>query len=175
MRPSYRSRLCPLPPPAWRRPRSDWRRLFWPAALGLLIPALTVLTPLQSQAQPVAQPPPPPLNPAWAFDPNGPLLPGTPAPGLLLPGGGGAFNPGQANQPLAISNQRPRLIPPCPLIVPAKDVALQPLHIPPAMVPYKNRFGCLSPADAVYGPDGCPRRLCGEKQANTIALPPGGP
>jgi hypothetical protein len=61
------------------------------------------------------------------------------------------------------------------LIVPVKDYALQPLHIAPAQVPLKNSFGCLSAADAVYGPDGCPKRLCGKGGATQILLPPGGP
>ena len=119
-------------------------------------------------------PPAPPLNPAWAFDPNGPVLPGTAAPSLLLPGGGLPFNPMRPSQPQAISGPRPQ-IPPCPLIVPPPFFALQPLHIPPAQVPLKNSFGCLSPDDAVYGPDGCPRRLCGTKLGTKIPLPPGGP
>jgi hypothetical protein len=31
-------------------------------------------------------------------------------------------------------------------------------------------MGCLSPADAVYGADGCPLRLCGA-DAGVIQLP----
>jgi hypothetical protein len=74
------------------------------------------------------------------------------------------------NQPLAIPDQV-RMRPPCPLIVPARDAALQPLRIPPAQVPAKNAMGCLSPADAAaYGPDGCPIRLCGQA-SGTMPLP----
>ncbi len=64
------------------------------------------------------------------------------------------------NQPEAI---RVRGIPPppCPLLVPRKDAALQPLRINPNQVAKKNSMGCLSPADAaLYGPDGCPVKLC---------------
>lgn len=142
------------------------------ALSGLAIGSLIASPPLR--AAPVPQPPAPPLNPGWAFDPNAPLLRGTSTPSLLLPGGGNPFNPGRANQPMAISGPRPQ-IPPCPLIVPAPYFALQPLHIPPSQVPLKNRFGCLSAADAIYGPDGCPRRLCGAGQGDKISLPPGGP
>lgn len=60
--------------------------------------------------------------------------------------------------------------PPCPLIVPRSSLDAQPLRISPSQVALKNRMGCLSEADAVYGPDGCPLRLCGKKQ-NPIALP----
>jgi len=73
------------------------------------------------------------------------------------------------NQPVAIPDQV-RMQRACPLIVPQKDFALQPLRIPPAQVPMKNAMGCLSPADAIYGPDGCPARLCG-KGAGTMPLP----
>jgi len=34
----------------------------------------------------------------------------------------------------------------------------------------KNALGCLSPADGIYGPDGCPLRLCGP-EAGVIQLP----
>ena len=59
----------------------------------------------------------------------------------------------------------------CPLIVPASQAELQPLRIRPSQVAGKNARGCLSPADAIYGPDGCPQRLCGGK-AGVIQLPP---
>ena len=74
------------------------------------------------------------------------------------------------NQPVAIPDQV-RMRPPCPLIVPTGDAALQPLRIPPAQVRAKNAMGCLSPADAAaYGPDGCPIRLCGQ-DSGTMPLP----
>ncbi|MEB3166124.1 MAG: hypothetical protein VKO65_05570 [Cyanobacteriota bacterium] len=77
--------------------------------------------------------------------------------------------PASPNQPLSIP---PEVLtaPPCRLVVPADLPALQPLRILPSQVAAKNRRGCLSPADAIYGPDGCPRRLCGA--AGTFSLPP---
>jgi hypothetical protein len=63
------------------------------------------------------------------------------------------------NQPYAIDNSG-LLPPPCPLIVPAALPALQPIRIQPSQVAAKNRMGCLSAADAFYGPDGCPLKLC---------------
>jgi hypothetical protein len=119
-------------------------------------------------------PPAPPLNPAWAFDPNGPFLPGADPPRFLLPANGQPFNPSKPSQPQAISGPRPP-IPPCRLIVPVKDAPLQPLHLHPSQVPLKNSFGCLSSSDAIYGADGCPKRLCGTAKGNQILLPPGGP
>lgn len=63
------------------------------------------------------------------------------------------------NQPYAI-DKGGLLPPPCPLIVPPQLPALQPIRIQPSQVAAKNRMGCLSAADAIYGPDGCPQRLC---------------
>jgi hypothetical protein len=63
------------------------------------------------------------------------------------------------NQPYVI-DQGGLLPPPCPLIVPPQLPALQPIRIQPSQVAAKNRMGCLSAADAIYGPDGCPLRLC---------------
>jgi hypothetical protein len=48
----------------------------------------------------------------------------------------------------------------CPLLVPRQESFLQPKRLQPAEVNRKNAAGCLSPADAVYGPNGCPRKLC---------------
>ncbi|MCP9771851.1 hypothetical protein KBY66_04310 [Synechococcus sp. Tobar12-5m-g] len=48
----------------------------------------------------------------------------------------------------------------CPLLVPRQESFLQPKRLPPSQVSRKNAAGCLSPADAIYGPDGCPRKLC---------------
>ena len=155
---------------------------------GLLLTAVVAAVPVRAQSSsssapssvapsaPPArepQPPPPPLNPGWAFDPTGPFQPGAADAPLLLPGNAGRFNP-NARPTLAIGAPLP-LVPPCPLIVPPRDAALQPLHLPPAAVPLKNRFGCLSAADAIYGPDGCPKRLCGKAAESVIRLPPGGP
>lgn len=58
----------------------------------------------------------------------------------------------------------------CPLLVPQRDAELQPLWIPPSQVQAKNRLGCLSAADALYGPDGCPSKLCGSG-TGVIPLP----
>ena len=60
--------------------------------------------------------------------------------------------------------------PPCPLVVPASQKLLQPRRIQPNQVQAKNAMGCLSPADAVYGADGCPLRMCGA-EAGVIQLP----
>ena len=60
--------------------------------------------------------------------------------------------------------------PPCPLVVPASQKLLQPRRIQPNQVQAKNAMGCLSPADAVYGADGCPLRICGA-EAGVIQLP----
>ena len=60
--------------------------------------------------------------------------------------------------------------PSCPLVVPASQTLLQPRRIQPDQVKAKNAMGCLSPADAVYGADGCPLRLCGP-DAGVIQLP----
>ncbi|MEB3200477.1 MAG: hypothetical protein VKK62_08125 [Synechococcaceae cyanobacterium] len=89
---------------------------------------------------------PQPLQAAPAPNPAALTVPQTPAPP----------NP---NQPYAI-NRQGLLPPPCPLIVPPQLPALQPIRIQPSQVAIKNRIGCLSAADAYYGPDGCPLRLC---------------
>jgi hypothetical protein len=78
--------------------------------------------------------------------------------------------PATPNQPLSIPPEE-LTAPPCRLVVPADLPALQPLRIQPSQVAAKNRRGCLSPADAIYGPDGCPRRLCGSA-AGAFRLPP---
>ena len=138
------------------------------AVLLALAPAAT--TALKAAPLPLA----PPLNPAWAGDPNGPGLPGADPPSFLLPGNGQRFNPASGGQPQAITGPRSP-IPPCPLIVPVRDAPLQPLHLHPSQVPLKNSFGCLSPGDAIYGADGCPKRLCGNTRGSQISIPPGGP
>ena len=58
----------------------------------------------------------------------------------------------------------------CPLVVPARNSELQPRRIQPSQVAAKNAGGCLSPSDAIYGPDGCPLKLCGPN-AGVIPLP----
>lgn len=65
------------------------------------------------------------------------------------------------------------LQPPCPRIAsPAGQSYLQPERLPPSEVSAKNRLGCLSPADAIYGADGCPLRFCGA-DAGVLPLNPG--
>ena len=65
------------------------------------------------------------------------------------------------------------LKPQCPrLASPAGQSYLQPMRILPDQVSAKNQLGCLSPADAVYGPDGCPLRFCGGS-AGAFPLPAG--
>ena len=51
----------------------------------------------------------------------------------------------------------------CPVIAPDNAKALQPIRINAANVESKNKLGCLSPADAMYRSDGCPKKLCGAK------------
>jgi len=52
--------------------------------------------------------------------------------------------------------------PPCPVLAsPGSQALLQPMRLPPQQVKAKNAMGCLSPNDAIYGPDGCPLRFCG--------------
>jgi hypothetical protein len=56
----------------------------------------------------------------------------------------------------------------CPLLVAPSNSEFQPKRIQPSQVAAKNAAGCLSPADAIYGPDGCPQKLCG---ANSGVIP----
>ena len=64
-----------------------------------------------------------------------------------------------------------RLAGQCPLIVRKDQQILQPRPIPPAQVAGKNAMGCLSAADAIYGKDGCPIKLCREA-SGSFQLPP---
>jgi hypothetical protein len=67
------------------------------------------------------------------------------------------------------------LKPPCPRIAsPAGQSYLQPTRLQPSQVQAKNRLGCLSPADALYGADGCPLRFCGGA-AGAFPLPAASP
>jgi hypothetical protein len=56
-------------------------------------------------------------------------------------------------------------------VVPPREQVLQPLRIAPGQVAAKNAMGCLSAADAIYGPDGCPTRLCGRQRDFQAPLP----
>lgn len=76
------------------------------------------------------------------------------------------------NQPLAIDGPAALVPSPCRLLVPQSQSVLQPMKIRPEQVPLKNRLGCLSPADAIYGADGCPVKLCGKGEgAFQLPLP----
>ncbi|MBM5826420.1 MAG: hypothetical protein FJ054_13970 [Cyanobacteria bacterium M_surface_10_m2_119] len=86
---------------------------------------------------------------------------------MLLGGLALAATPAEAQQSQIPSPYQRR----CPRLAPANNpTSVQPLRIQPGQVPRKNARGCLSPADAVYGPDGCPRQLCGA-DAGVIQLP----
>ena len=61
----------------------------------------------------------------------------------------------------------------CPAIVNVAAGEIQPIRIAPADVNAKNRLGCLSPNDAVYGADGCPLRLCAVS-SGAVPLPAAG-
>ncbi len=97
---------------------------------------------------------PPPS--ATSATPSAPAIPKPAKAGATAPTPKPQSNP---NQPEAI-DKGGLLPPPCPLIVPPQLPALQPIRIQPSQVAAKNRMGCLSAADAIYGPDGCPLRLC---------------
>lgn len=48
----------------------------------------------------------------------------------------------------------------CPALLPKDQGFLEPMRLSPQEVAAKNARGCLSPGDAIYGPDGCPTKLC---------------
>lgn len=48
----------------------------------------------------------------------------------------------------------------CPALLPKDQSFLEPMPLRPQDVAAKNARGCLSPGDAIYGPDGCPTKLC---------------
>lgn len=70
----------------------------------------------------------------------------------------------------APADAQQRLADQCPLIVPQESTTIQPRRILPSQVAAKNAAGCLSPSDAIYGPDGCPVKMCGQT-SGTFALP----
>jgi hypothetical protein len=72
-----------------------------------------------------------------------------------------------------ITPAQQRLSSQCPLIVPESAANLQPRRIEPSQVQAKNAMGCLSPSDAIYGPDGCPLKPCGPG-SGTFQLPGAG-
>lgn len=91
--------------------------------------------------------------------------------GLLLALAPGAAKAQLGPTPEAINGQPRNFGASCPLIVPATQAVFQPLRIQPSAVAAKNRAGCLSSSDAIYGPDGCPLRFCTSGQG-VIPLPP---
>lgn len=62
-----------------------------------------------------------------------------------------------APQPYLDGSDLPRS---CPALLPSYEHFLEPMPLRPQDVPAKNAKGCLSPSDAIYGPDGCPKKLC---------------
>jgi hypothetical protein len=80
----------------------------------------------------------------------------------LIKGGGTPAVFGGENQPFPANS--------CSAIVNVGAGAIQPLRIAPVDVASKNRLGCLSPNDAIYGADGCPIRLCGSDRG-AVPLP----
>jgi hypothetical protein len=93
--------------------------------------------------------------------------------GLLLVLAPGAARAQLGATPEAINGQPRSFGASCPLIVPATQAVFQPLRIQPSTVAAKNRAGCLSSSDAIYGPDGCPLRFCATGQG-AIPLPANG-
>jgi len=93
-----------------------------------------------------------------------------PAPAQALPGPAEASvlaqaeTPGQGLGQVMDNGIVPRLGSSCPLVVPSQVSFLQPKRLKPAEVKAKNAAGCLSAADAIYGPDGCPLKLCPNPQ-----------
>jgi len=132
------------------------------ALLAALLGLAAGATPGAGAAPAPAQAPTPALPPS---SPSG-LAPALPDVRRIIPG----------STPAAIdaSSWRPGGSR-CPLIVKPVNAVFQPLPIQPSQVEAKNRAGCLSPGDAVYGPDGCPIRLCRDG-GGVIPLPgPQGP
>lgn len=151
-----------LRPRLWSGDRS-WLGSGVALALGACCSAVSLLPGRAVLAETLSPPPPAtgaaPLTTAQANQDKAHPAASTPKPQA------------KANQPEAIDNGG-LLPPPCPLIVPPQVPALQPIRIQPSQVAAKNRMGCLSAADAFYGPDGCPLRLC---PASSGAFPAGKP
>ena len=93
-----------------------------------------------------------------------------PAPALASPGlaEGSAVAqagaPGQGLGQVMDNGIVPRNGSSCPLVVPSQMSFLQPKRLRPEEVKSKNAGGCLSAADAIYGADGCPLKLCPNPQ-----------
>lgn len=86
-------------------------------------------------------------------------------PALKLIRGGGTPAVFKSGQPYLPPNS-------CPAIVDVNAGGIQPMRLPTTEVAAKNKLGCLSPNDAIYGADGCPLRLCGQNQG-AVPLPAG--
>lgn len=84
-------------------------------------------------------------------------------PALKLIRGGGTPAVFKSGQPYLPPNS-------CPAIVDVNAGGIQPMRLPTTEVAAKNKLGCLSPNDAIYGADGCPLRLCGQNQG-AVPLP----
>lgn len=72
--------------------------------------------------------------------------------------------PGAAQLEGLYGDDLPRQGSRCRLLVPSDMPFLQPKRLKPGEVKAKNASGCLSPADAIYGADGCPLKLCPNPQ-----------
>jgi hypothetical protein len=119
-----------------------------------------------------------PIQPRHLFRRGLPLL-------LLLSGADGALAQGQGADPalqLIQGGSTPAVFGPgkvvlpassCPAIVNVNAGEIQPMRLPVSEVAAKNKLGCLSPNDAIYGADGCPLRLCGGNRG-TVPLPAAG-
>ncbi len=86
-------------------------------------------------------------------------------PALKLIRGGGTPAVFKSGQPYLPPNS-------CPAIVDVNAGGIQPMRLAITEVAAKNKLGCLSPNDAIYGADGCPLRLCGHNQG-AVPLPAG--
>ena len=96
-----------------------------------------------------------------------PEAPAAAAPALgqiLAQGQPGTGQPGAAQLEGLYGDDLPRQGNRCRLLVPSDMPFLQPKRLKPGEVKAKNASGCLSPADAIYGADGCPLKLCPNPQ-----------
>ena len=101
------------------------------------------------------------LGPAWALAGllGAPQAQAQPQAQSLAPGQAGA-----AQVQGLYADDLPRQGSRCRLLVPSDMPFLQPKRLKPGEVKAKNASGCLSPADAIYGADGCPLKLCPNPQ-----------
>ena len=113
---------------------------------------------------PPAGPHPDPQMPMVALPPSVPQprpIAALLAAGLTLAAGAWMAPLKAAPQPGPMGGEAPRS---CPALLPKSESFLEPMRLRPAEVPAKNARGCLSPGDAIYGPDGCPKKLCPQPQ-----------